>query len=138
MGVFTLEYETVMHPRIEQAVQDALQYDVRIAALGVIEDGAEERVYNAYHPKFWSRRWNLVQNKGYEWEVDGNHLKITAVDALQNLYGDSHSEDLGDIIAEGWSNFNMPFERPWMNESIEANIGQIESALRTGMERQGF
>lgn len=138
MGVFTLMYETEVAPKIEVAIADAMANEVRIAALGIIEDSAEERVYNAYHPEFWSRRWDLVQNEGYTWEASGNTLTITATPSLQNLYGNSHHEDLGDIIADGWSNFNMPFPRPWMDEGIKQNLSQLENALADGMKRQGF
>lgn len=138
MGVFTLMYETEIAPKIELAVADAMSNEVRETALRVIEESANERIYQAYSPRFWSRRGNLTVDSGYDTQVDGNTLTITAIDALQNLYGGTHSEDLGDIIAEGWSNFNMPFARPWMDEGVKEHLSELETALANGMKRQGF
>lgn len=138
MGVFIFEYETVIRPNIEVAVEDTLRNEVKDAALYAIKDSAITQVYMAYKPKFFSRRYSLVDDDSYKCETKGNKLTITYTGELQNLWGDSHSEDLGDVIAQGWENFHMPFERPWMDEGINSNLPQIEAALKAGMTRQGF
>lgn len=138
MGVFTFEYETVIRPNIEVAVEDTLRNEVKDAALYAIKDSAITQVYMAYKPKFFSRRYSLVDDDSYKCEAKGNKLTITYTGELQNLWGNSHSEDLGDVIAQGWENFHMPFERPWMDEGINSNLPQIEAALKAGMTRQGF
>lgn len=138
MGVFTVEYETNVLPNIESAVENALANEVERAALNAIEESATKLIYQAYSPKFWSRRGLESIDAGYEFEASGKSLTITSIAPLQNLYGDSHSEDLGDIIAEGWDNFNMPSARPWMDEGIEEHFDEIENALANGMKRQGY
>jgi len=138
MGVFAIEYETNIVPVLEAAVTDALEHEVKEAALRIIEESGNERIYQAYSPKFWSRRGSFRTDWGYDSSVSGKTLTITATAPLQNLYGDSHSEDLGEIIAEGWGNFHMPFPRPWMDEGLEEHISELEDALASGMRRQGF
>ena len=138
MGVFTLEYETVIRPNLEAAIEDALRNEVKDAALYAIKDSAITQVYMAYKPKFFSRRYSLVDDDSYKCEANGNTLTITYTGELQNLWGNSHHEDLGDVIAEGWENFNMPFPRPWMDEGIQANMPSIEAAIGKGLIRQGF
>lgn len=138
MGVFTVMYQTQFAPKLNIAISDALNNEVKECALNIIENSATDRIYNAYAPKFLSRRYSFSSDGGYETSVSGNTLTITATSALQNLYGGNHSEDLGDIVAEGWENFNMPFARPWMDEGVSNNLQQIETALMNGMKRQGF
>lgn len=138
MGAFTLEYETVIRPNLEAAIEDALRNEVKDAALCAIKDSAVTQVYMAYKPKFFHRRYTLVDDDSYKCETQGNTLTITYTGELQNLWGGSHHEDLGDVIAQGWENFNMPFARPWMDEGVQGNMPSIESALKAGLERQGF
>lgn len=138
MGAFTLEYETVIRPNLEAAIEDALRNEVKDAALYAIKDSAITQVYMAYKPKFFSRRYSLVDDDSYKCEVNGNTLTITYTGELQNLWGNTHHEDLGDVISEGWENFNMPFPRPWMDDGVQGNMQSIEAALKTGLERQGF
>lgn len=138
MGEFTIEYETHIVPAMEEAISSALKNEVKEAALDALKESGNKRIYQAYTPKFWSRRGSFRSDWGYDTSVTGTTLTITATAPLQNLYGDSHSEDLGDIIAEGWENFNMPFERPWMDEGIDEHLAELEDALAVGMKRQGF
>jgi hypothetical protein len=138
MGIFTLTYETEIKPRLELAISNALENEVKDAALYAIKDSAITQVYMAYKPKFFHRRYSLVDDDSYKCEIEGNRLTITYTGELQNLYGSSHGEDLGDVIAQGWDSFHMPFPRPWMDEGIENNIPLLENALKSGLERQGF
>lgn len=138
MGIFTLTYETEIKPRLELAISNALENEVKDAALYAIKDSAITQVYMAYKPKFFHRRYSLIDDDSYKCEIEGNRLTITYIGELQNLYGSSHSEDLGDVIAQGWDSFHMPFPRPWMDEGIETNIPLLENALKSGLERQGF
>ena len=138
MGAFTLEYETVIRPNLEAAIEDALRNEVKDAALYAIKDSAITQVYMAHKPKFFHSRYTLVDDDSYKCEANGNTLTITYTGELQNLWGNTHHEDLGDVIAEGWKNFNMPSPRPWMDEGIQANMPSIEAALKAGLERQGF
>ena len=138
MGAFTLEYETVIRPNLEAAIEDALRNEVKDAALYAIKDSAITQVYMAYKPKFFSRRYSLADDDSYKCEANRNTLTITYTGELQNLWGNTHNEDLGDVIAQGWDNFNMPFPRPWMDEGIQDNMPSIEAALKRGLERQGF
>lgn len=140
MGVFTIMYNTKVKPKLDMAVADAVKNEVKRTALKLVEASAKQRIYDAYEPKFLSRRYSFMDDYGYDAEANGNVLTITATSALQNLYGGNHTEDLGDIIAEGWDNFNMPFPRPWMDESLQSpgDLAELERALADGMKRQGF
>ena len=141
MGVFTIDYETSIKPNLLKAIDNALDNEVKDVALQGIEMSAMHGIYMDYTPQPFfqeSRRYSFMQDENYETSVQDNTLTITAKSKLQNLFGDSHKEDLGDIVAEGWKNFHQPFARPWMDEGIEANLPAIEAALKRGLERQGF
>lgn len=147
MGVFTIDYETNIRPNLLKAIDNALDNEVKDVALKAIEFSAMHGIYLAYEPdwKFQeSRRYSFMQDENYETEVKDGRLKITSVtkDGLQDLFyrdgGKSNGLDLGDIVANGMVDFWQPFPRPWMDEGVEANIGNIEEALKRGLERQGF
>ena len=147
MGVFTIDYETSIKPNLLKAIDNALDNEVKDVALKAIEFGAMHEIYMAYTPEpiFQdSRRFSFMQDENYETEVKDNTLTITSVtkDGLQDLFyrngGSSSGVDLGDIVANGRVDFWQPFPRPWMDEGVEANIGNIEEALKRGLERQGF
>lgn len=147
MGVFTIDYETNIRPNLLKAIDNALDNEVKDVALKAIEFSAMHGIYLAYEPdwKFQeSRRYSFMQDENYETEVKDGRLKITSVtkDGLQDLFyrdgGKSNGLDLGDIVANGRVDFWQPFPRPWMDEGVEANIGNIEEALKRGLERQGF
>lgn len=134
MGVFTIEYETVIKPNLENAITNALDNEVKRAALDAIELASETEVYAAYLPKIWRRRGSLMSDDSYDCTVSGQTLTITAIPSLQGTGGG----DLGDIIASGNASYHMPFPRPWMDEGIGYSLSEIESALKSGLESQGF
>lgn len=134
MGVFTIEYETVIKPNLEKAITNALDNEVKRAALDAIELASETEVYAAYLPKIWSRRGSLMSDDSYDCTVSGQTLTITAIPSLQGTGGGG----LGDIIESGAENYHMPFPRPWMDEGVEYGMAKIEAALKSGIERQGF
>jgi hypothetical protein len=147
MGVFTLEYQTSIQNRLHDAVDNALENEVKDAALQAIEFGAMHEIYMSYtpYPIFQSsRRYSFMQDENYETKVENNTLTITSVtkDGLQDLFYTngqrSEGVDLGDIVAEGNADFYQPFARPWMDEGVEQNIGVLEEALMNGLHRQGF
>ncbi len=147
MSGFTIDYDTVIRPGIEAAVDNALEHEVKDVALQVLEFSAMHEIYMSYTPSpifQSSRRYSFMQDENYETEVKDNNLKITSVtqDGLQDLFysngGRSSGLDLGDIVANGDRDFYQPFKRPWMDEGIEQNLVRIEEALKAGLERQGF
>lgn len=135
MGVFTLEYETVIKPKIEAAIEDALKDEVSKAAVQALEDSAQQRVYDAWTPVIDTRRYSLLEDSTYDCDVQGNTLTITANTSFQ---GHQTGDDLGEVIESGMPNYRMPFPRPWMEQGIQDKITSIENALANGMERQGF
>lgn len=134
MGVFTIQFDTVIMPKLEAAITDVLKNEVRDAALNAVEDSADSRIYGAYSSS-GRRRFSAMDDASYSWEVNGDTLKITYVAGFQ---GQNASGDLGDVIASGNSNYHMPFPRPWMDEGVQDNIAKIESALKAGLESRGF
>lgn len=136
MKDFILEYETIIKPQIDAAVEDALKNEVADAALQALHDSAQQRVYDAWTPTIDNRRYSLLDKKGtYNCVVQGNTLTITAQTSFQ---GTQTSDDLGDVIEKGLKNYRMPFPRPWMEEGIQDNLTAIEAALEVGLTRQGF
>lgn len=142
MGVFTIDYETVIRPKLDEAITNALMHEIKEAAVNAIEESAKQNIYEAYpNPKFNSRRFSAEHDASYAWDVSGNRLRIEYIAQPQNLFGGSfYSENLGDIIAEGWENWHMPFPRPWMDDGMAnaINTGEIDRAIKAGLERQGF
>lgn len=134
MGVFTIQYETVIKPKLEEAITDVLKNEVREAALNAIEDSANSRIYDAYDSSGY-RRFSAMDDGSYLWEVNGDTLTIMYAASFQ---GSSANGDLGDVIASGNKAYHMPFPRPWMNEGIDDNMAKIEAALKAGLERRGF
>jgi len=136
MGVFTIEYQQTIRPVLESAVIDALSKEVKEAALTVLKKSATERIYDAYSPKYSHRRYDInTDDEVYETITTGNQLTITAIPPLQ---GTDYGVALSDVISDGLTNYNMPSPRPWMDEGIEENIEELESALARGLHRQGF
>ena len=146
MGVFTIDYETRIVPELYRAIDNALENEVKDTALQALEFSAMHSIYMAYTPEPFfqeSRRYSFMQDESYETEVSDNKLTIKAVVYPQNLFSRIGSTkwataDLGDVVAKGDVSWMQPFERPWMDEGIEANMAQIEAALKRGLERQGF
>lgn len=147
MGVFTLEYETKIVPELHMAIDNALDNEVKDVALQALEFSAMHNVYMAYTPDPFfqeSRRYSFMQDESYDVPpAKDNTLTITAVVHPQNLFSRLGSTkwsdaDLGDVVENGYVTWRQPFARPWMDEGIEANMAQIEAALKRGLERQGF
>lgn len=135
MGSFRIEYETQIRPKLINAIEDALNNEVKSVAINAIEDSASRRVYESDEPVYYSRRYSLLKDQTYDAQAEGNTLTITAHPVF---YGGESSADLGDVIAEGLDNYNMPFPRPWMDEGISDWMDEIESALKRGLQRNGF
>jgi len=138
MGAFTIMYDTEIKEKLDEAISNAMENEVQRTALNIIEESATKRIYQAYSPKFVSRRGLESVDAGYECEPSGNSLTITSIAPMQNLYGGDKAADLGDAIAEGWGNYNMPFPRPWIEDDISQRLSELENALAAGMQRQGF
>lgn len=135
MGVFTIQYQTIIKPQIDIAVEDALRNEVSKAAVSALEDSAQHRIYDAWTPVIDTRRFSFIDDNTYVCDANKNILTITAVSSFQGV---QTGDDLGDVIEKGLSNYRMPFPRPWMEEGINDKISEIENALAIGMQRQGF
>lgn len=147
MGVFTIEYETKIVPELYKAIDNALDNEVKDVALQALEFSAMHSIYMEYTPKpifQESRRYSFMQDDSYDVPpAKDNTLTITENVKPQDLFSPVGSTkwsdaDLGDIVAEGRVDWWQPFPRPWMDEAIEANMQSLESALKVGLERQGF
>lgn len=144
MGAFTIEFESNVLPGLKEAIDDALANEVKDAAVKALRESADKRIYSYDASDFFyeHRRYSFSDennDESYISDVADNTLTITAYAPLQQLFGGrKRTEDLGDVIAYGYLNFNQPDERPWMDEGIEENIPQIEAALAEGLRRQGY
>lgn len=144
MSVFTLEYKTVIKPKLEAALSDALKNEVAKVLTDEAEKSAKENVYDAHDPIFDSRRYSFLKDNSYYTEVNGNAITITATAHLQNLWNENGNYDdpseLSDIVELGIVNYYMPFARPWLDKAIENGLanGRIDAAIEAGLKRQGF
>lgn len=134
MGVFTIQYETDIKPKLEAAITDTLNDEVLTAAMDALKESAETRIYKAYATK-GHRRFSATHDNSYLASTSGYTLTITYEAGFQ---GGDASGDLGDVIAGGDTAYHMPFPRPWMDEGILDNMDKIESALKSGLASRGF
>ena len=147
MGQLLLNYETVLLPKLESAITDALANEVSDAIVEVLKQSARENIYDRYTPHGmhpYERRWSYIKDESYETFAQGNTLIIK-----ENVRGQGNAgNNLGEIIEAGtpyeWVGSDIykqqPFPIPFFSSSIDEaiNDGTIESALMRGLERQGF
>lgn len=140
--------------RLKSAVHDALENEVADVVKNYLVESAYENVYEAYTPEFYSRRYGTKnkpdqKNGGImdkeSVKIDVHDTTLTAKDEAdwQQLWGGTRpSGMLADAIATGDSRFYMgnagprPFHEEAARMAVES--GEVEDALRNGLERQGY
>lgn len=129
---------------LNPAIENALEHEVADEARLAIKDAAEERVYEAYKPRFYSRRkedGGLIGPNNILCQVSGDTLTISNVTGLQNLWGGDDASLLTPIVEDGVPAYNMQKAgpRPFMDYAKELLLGgRADAALRRGLERQGI
>lgn len=129
---------------LNPAIENALEHEVADEARLAIRDAAEERVYEAYKPRFYSRRkedGGLIDPDNIICHVSGDTLTIDNVTGLQNLWNGEDTSLLTPIVEEGVPAYNMQKAgpRPFMDYAKELLLdGRADAALRRGLERQGI
>lgn len=143
---------------IEAAIDNALRNEVAEVVRGAIADAALESVYNAYTPTFLSRRdpthgggftsaaragHGITDPESIEIDVRDNELVARDIADWQHLWGGQKpSGRLAEAIATGDPRYNMEKAgpRPFHDtaKQIAIDSGEVERALRRGLERQGI
>lgn len=132
--------------RMNEAIASAMQNEVADAFKKAIVRSAQERVYDAYEPEFYSRGINDNSI------IDEDALLVNATDAeitieqqtpFQQLWGGERpASRLVDAIESGDPRFNMgkagarKFMEPAKEDFIKS--GEAEAALKQGLQRNGI
>lgn len=131
---------------LEEAIPDVLEHEVADAVKEAISDQTYPNVYNAYDPKFWSRRGKsggIADTRNMVAIVSGNELIVRSEVPLQNLFGKSGkgNGNLANIVETG-AGYNMPFPRPYHEDAENAIRDKVErimqEALTSALHSRGY
>lgn len=143
---------------IEEKIDNALRNEVAEVVRGAVADAALQAVYNTYTPMFLSRRdpthgggatsasragHGITDPESVEIEVRNNELIARDNPDWQHLWGGQKpSGRLAEAIATGDPRYHMEKAgpRPFHDtaKQIAIDSGEVERALRKGLERQGI
>lgn len=145
---------------IEEKIDNALRNEVAEVVRGAVADAALQAVYNTYTPMFLSRRdpthgggatsasrtgHGITDPESVEIEVRNNELIARDNPDWQQLWGDRSwrpAKRLAEAIATGDPRYHMEKAgpRPFHDtaKQIAIDSGEVERALRKGLERQGI
>lgn len=128
--------------RLADAVDDTLTQRVAPAVKNEMQVQVHEAVYDAWEPRFNRRRGDnggLSDTANITDEVtrEGDTHVLTVRNMTQTQ---SPGYDLTPIVAEGNSKFNMPFPRPFVNETERAVKASsvVDKELAAGLQERGF
>ncbi len=131
---------------LDAAIEDALDKEVAEAIKETLVAVAREKVYDAYTPKFLSRRdgnGGVLDKNSMTHEAHGTELTVWDRPKWQQLYGGTiPAEELVEALAKGDARFHFAEagERPFHEAAKQRVIsdGTAEEALRRGLQRQGI
>ena len=142
----SVEYKTILHPKITNAVEDSLRTEVATKCVELIKQSADTNLYGAYTPSGqhkYERRFSYLKDGAYETDANGLTLTIS-----ENIHGQGNAENLTEVLEAGtpyeWTRseiFKMqPYPRPFFGKAIDDGIasGEIDTALSNGMKSRGF
>lgn len=150
----------IKYGALDRAIENALKNEVAEVVRGAVADAALQAVYNTYTPMFLSRRdptygggdtmasragHGITDPESVEIEVHGNELVAKDNPDWQQLWGDRSwrpAKRLAEAIATGDPRYHMDKAgpRPFHDtaKQIAIDSGEVERALRKGLERQGI
>ena len=139
--------------RLRADVTDVIQNDMRDGIAVAMVDSARTRVYDAYSPKKYERRWTLTDpshykfypiNMGIEVEspIEGNPAYAPPVSSGWNPGYISHIIESGDgypWFTKG-NDLNTIGPRPYLTEGIKdyVNTGKANEDLADGLRARGY
>lgn len=132
--------------KLEGAIDETMQTTVAEGAKKALEEAAYTEVYDAYSPKFLSRRGSAggIPDQG-NMEADYGGMTLTIRDEApwQQLWGGSvPGGRLAEAIATGDPRYNMgkAGPRPFHQEAERqfAGSGEFERLLAQGLRAHGF
>lgn len=134
---------------VNNAVDETMLVDVANLAKSEISMEGFERVYDAYNPKFYSRRGDklggILDTDETQTSYDGvgktvKTLEIRSGARFQHLWGGQYpqGEDLTDAVESGNRRFNMGLAGPrpfysFAEDRLEKS-GLFDKTLETGVE----
>lgn len=134
---------------VNNAVDETMLVDVANLAKSEISMEGFERVYDAYNPKFYSRRGDrlggILDTQEMVTKYDGigkpvKTLEIQSGAPFQQLWGGRYpdGEDLTDAVESGNGRFNMELAGPrpfysFAEDRLEKS-GLLDKTLETGVE----
>lgn len=130
----TAEYLTVIKPRMEDAISNGV---VKVAAglLENIEQFAQDKVYDAYGGSF--RRGRIGGSENMDVQIDNRLITVTNRTPMQGTnYGVSET----DFVEGGFSNYNQPFPRPFMEPARDdfVDSGKADAIMADALRAAGF
>lgn len=128
--------------KIQWAILDAVENDLKDGLLRKIEESAEKNVYSyAASPKAMAtRRGTIGSAEVMTTEAGGGglefYLRITNNAYTQHPAND----DEADIVEEGNTDYRQPYPRPFMQKALDEFIGsgEAEAILQEVLERHGL
>lgn len=128
------EYLTVIKPRMDDAVNNGM---VKLAdgLQETIQEMARDKVYNAYGPGH--RRGIIGNRENLEVQIGFREITVTNKTPLQGTdYGVSET----DFVEGGYSNYNQPFPRPFMEPARDdfVDSGKADAIMADALRAAGF
>ena len=139
--------------RLRADVNDVIHNDMRDGIAVAMVDSARTRVYDAYSPKKYERRWNLTDPSHYRFypvdmgvEVDspimGNPAYAPPASSGWNPGYISHIIESGDgypWLSKG-SDMDTIGPRPYLTEGMKdyVNTGKANEDLADGLRARGY
>lgn len=128
--------------KVDFALMDAVQNDLKEALLKKVEQFAESEVYSygATPRAMSSRRYTIGSKDIMDTAAGGGEghfwLRITNKAYTQNPAG----ADESDIVEKGYSGYRQPYPRPFMEKALEdfVNSGEADRILRDVFIRHGI
>lgn len=130
----TAEYLTVIKPRMENAISNGV-VKVATGLLENIEKFAQDKVYNAYGGSF--RRGRIGGSENMDVQIDNRLITVTNRTPMQGTnYGVSET----DFVEGGFSNYNQPFPRPFMEPARDdfVDSGKADAIMADVLRAAGF
>lgn len=128
--------------RLDIALMDAVEHDLRDALIRKIEQSAEDIVYTypASERATRTRRGTIGKKMNLEATAGGGEghfwLAIKNTAFTQNPAPDDES----DIVEEGYATYKQPGPRPFMQNALDdfLDSGEAERILRQVLDRHGL
>lgn len=128
------EYLTAIKPRMDDAINNGVA-KLADGLQETIQEMARDKVYNAYGPGH--RRGIIGNRENLEVQIGFREITVTNKTPLQGTdYGVSET----DFVEGGYSNYNQPFPRPFMEPARDdfVDSGKADAIMADALRAAGF